>query len=69
MMSSLRDMLLIELLIVDIQNWQIPSLLDNLGEPVRPVLKTGQTGLGNFVKIPIGLHHCVDLVETIEMHI
>ena len=25
---------------VDIQNWQIPSLLDNLGEPVRPVWVT-----------------------------
>ena len=53
---------------VDIQNWQIPSLLVNLGEPVRLVLQTGQTGLGNFVKMPIGLHHCVDLVEMIEMH-
>ena len=38
--------------------------------------RTGQTGpinrsagLGNIVKMPIGLHHCLDLVETIEMHI
>ena len=28
----------------------------------------GQTGLANFVKMPIGLYHCIDLVETIEMH-
>ena len=44
------------------------GLLDSLGEPVRPVIETGQTGLGNIVKMPIGLHHCVDLIETIEMH-
>jgi len=31
-------------------------------EPVR-------TGLDKFVKLQIGLYHCVDLVETIEMHI
>ena len=31
--------------------------------------KTGQIGLEKFVKLSIGLHHCVDLVETIEMHI
>jgi len=30
---------------------------------------TGQTGLDKFVKLQIGLHHCVDLIETIEMHI
>ena len=45
------------------------GLLDSLGEPVRPVIETSQTGLGNIVKMPIGLHHCVDLVEAIEMHI
>ena len=42
--------------------------LGSLGEPVRPVVETGQTGLGKFVKMPIGQHHCIDLVETIEMH-
>ena len=43
--------------------------LCSLGEPVRPVVATGQTGLSNIVKLPIELHHCVYLVETIEMHI
>ena len=43
--------------------------LGSPGEPVRPVVETGQTGLGKFVKMPIGQHHCIDLVETIEMHI
>ena len=43
--------------------------LGSLGEPVKSVVETGQTGLGNIVKMPIGLHHCVDLVDTIEMHI
>ena len=47
---------------VDIQNWHDSGFLDNLD-------KTGQTGLDKFVKLQIGLHHCVDLVETIEMHI
>jgi len=42
--------------------------LGSPGEPVRPVVETGQTGLGKFVKMPIGQHHCIDLVETIEMH-
>ena len=37
--------------------------------PVRPLPWTGQTGLDKFVKLQIGLHHCVDLFETIEMHI
>ena len=37
--------------------------------PVRPLPWTSQTGLDKFVKLQIGLHHCVDLVETIEMHI
>ena len=32
--------------------------------PVRPLPWTGQIGLDKFVKL-----HCVDLVETIEMHI
>ena len=30
--------------------------------------RTGQTGLGKVVKMPIGLHYCIDLVEAIEMH-
>ena len=42
--------------------------LGSLGEPVRPVVETGQTSLGKVVKMPIGLHHCIDLIETIEMH-
>ena len=42
--------------------------LGSLGEPVRLVVETSQTGLGNFVKIPIGLHHCIDLVEMIEIY-
>ena len=42
--------------------------LGSLGEPVRTVVETGQTGLGKVVKMPIGLHRCVDLVEAIEMH-
>ena len=36
---------------------------------VIPLPRTGQTGLDKFVKLQIELHHCVDLVETIEMHI
>ena len=44
-------------------------MLGRLGEPIRPVGKTGPTGLGNIIKLPIRLHHCVDLVKTIEMHI
>ena len=48
--------------IVDTQNWHDEGFLDNLGS-------TGQTGLDKFVKLQIGLHHCVYLVETIEMHI
>ena len=43
--------------------------LGSLGEPVKSVVETGQTGLGNIVKLPIGLHRCVDLIETIEIHI
>ena len=50
------------MLAVDTQNWHDEGFLDNLG-------RTGQTGLDKFVKLQIGLHHCVDLVETIEMHI
>ena len=42
--------------------------LGSLGEPVKLVVETGQTGLGNIVKLPIGLHRCVDLIETIEIH-
>ena len=47
---------------VDTQNWHNEGFLDNLG-------RTGQTGLDKFVKLQIRLHHCVDIVETIEMHI
>ena len=28
-----------------------------------------EIGLGDFFKMQIWLHHCVDLVETIEIHI
>ena len=31
-------------------------------------IETGQTGQDKFVKLSIGLHHYVDLVEPIEMH-
>ena len=31
--------------------------------------QTGQTDMEDIVKSPIGLHYCVDLVKTIEMHI
>ena len=54
---------------VGTQNWHKTRFAGNQGEPVRPVIKIGQTGLDNFVKLSIGLLHCVDLVETIEMHI
>ena len=54
---------------VSTQNWHKTRFAGNLGEPVRPVIQSGQTGQDNFVKLSIGLHHCVDLVETIEMHI
>ena len=54
---------------VDTQNWHDSGCLDNLGRQVRPLVQTGQTGQEKFVKSSIGLHHCVDLVETIEMHI
>ena len=43
--------------------------LDNLERPVRPLIQTGQIGQEKFVKLTIGLHHCIDIVETIEMHI
>ena len=54
---------------VDTQNWDDSGFLDNLGRPVRLLIETGQAGLDKFVKLPIGLHYCVDLVDTIEMHI
>ena len=54
---------------VGTQNWHKTRFAGNQGEPVRPVIKTGQTGQDNFVKLSIGLHHCVDLVEAIEIHI
>ena len=43
--------------------------MSRLGGPVRPVPKTGQTGLVKLLKKHNELNHCVDLVETIEMHI
>ena len=54
---------------VDTQNWHDLGFLDNLDRPVRPLVQTGQTGQEKFVKSSIGLHHCIDIVETIEMHI
>ena len=36
--------------------------------PVRPLYLTGQTDLVKVLKMQNGLHHCVDLVETIKMH-
>ena len=51
---------------VDTQNWHDSCFLDDLDRPVRPLVQTGQE---KFVKSSIGLHHCVDLVEMIEMHI
>ena len=40
-----------------------------LGGPVRPVPKTSHTGMVKLLKKKNGLHCCVYLVETIEMHI
>jgi len=54
---------------VDTQNLYDSGFLDDLDRPVRPLVQTGQTGQEKFVKSSIGLHHCVDLIETIEMHI
>ena len=54
---------------VDTQNWHDSGFLDDLDRPVRPLVQTGQIGQEKFVKSSIGLHHCVDLIETIEMHI
>ena len=54
---------------VDTQNWHDSGFLDDLDRPVRPLVQTGQIGQEKFVKSSIGLHHCVDLVEMIKMHI
>ena len=54
---------------VDTQNWHDSGFLDDLDRPLRPLVQTGQIGQEKFVKLSIGLHHCVDLVETIEIHI
>ena len=54
---------------VDTQNWHDSDFLDDLDRPVRPLVQTCQTGQEKFVKSSIGLHHCVDIIETIEMHI
>jgi hypothetical protein len=35
---------------------------------VWPLTHTGQTGQTKVLKISIGLNHCIDLVEKIEMH-
>ena len=56
-------------LTVDTKNWHDEDFLDNLARSVRPLIETGQTGLEKFVKLQIGLHQCVDLVDMIEMHI
>ena len=53
---------------VDTQNWHDSGFLDNLDRPVKPLVQIGQTGKEKFVKLSIGLHRCVDLVETIKMH-
>ena len=54
---------------VDTQNLYDSGFLDDLDRPVRPLVQTGQTSQKKFVKSLIKLHHCVDLVETIKMHI
>ena len=46
---------------VDTQNWQIPRFARQFG-------RISQTGLSKFVKMPIVLHHYIDLVEMIEIH-
>ena len=51
---------------VDTQNWHDSGFLDDLDRPVRSLIQTGQE---KYVKSSIGLHHGVDLVEMIEMHI
>ena len=51
---------------VDTQNWHDSYFLDDLDRPVRPLVQTGQE---KFVKSSIGLHHCVDFIEMIKMHI
>ena len=40
----------------------------NRGRPVRPLCLTGQTDLVKVLKMQNGLHHYLDLVETIKMH-
>ena len=54
---------------VDTQNWHDSDFLDYLDRLVRPLVQTDQTGKEKFVRSSIRLHHCIDLVETIEMHI
>ena len=50
---------------VDDQNWRIVQTgQTGMHRPVR----TGLTDQGDFAKMQIRLHHCVALVETIEMH-
>jgi hypothetical protein len=52
-------------------NWSdkvIGHIADSAPTLVWPLTHTGQTGQTKVLKMPIGLHHCVDLVETIEMH-
>ena len=53
---------------VDTQNWHDSDFLDDLDRLVRPLVQTGQTGQEKFVKLSIRLHHCIDLVETIKIH-
>ena len=56
-------------LAVDTQNWHDSDFLHDLDKLVRLLVQTGHTGQKKFVKSSIGLHHCIDIVETIEMHI
>ena len=37
--------------------------------PVKPLYLIGQTGLVKVLKMQNGLHNCVDLVETIKIHV
>ena len=44
------------------------SKMADRGRPVRPLCLTGQTDLIKVLKMQNGLHHCLDLVEMIKMH-
>ena len=50
---------------VDDQNWRIVQT----GQTgMHRLVRTGLTDQGDFDKMQIRLHHCVALVEMIEMH-